>query len=73
MLVLGILAGLGRHESRAREPVVTKLLQWSRQEMARSEAKGSSSRMEGRVVVTKKRAEVWDSMDGGVPRRGHLE
>lgn len=41
--------------------------------MARSEAKGSSNRMEGRVVVTKKRAEICDSMDGGVPRRGHLE
>lgn len=67
--VLGIPAGFGRHGDRAREGVVTKLLQWSRPEMARSEAEGSS-RMEGRVAVTKERAEICDSVDRGCPKEG---
>lgn len=67
--VLGTLAGFGRRGSRAGERVVTKLLQWSRPEMARSAAEGSS-RVEERVAVTKERAEICDTVDRGSPEEG---
>ena len=70
--VWGDLGGLGRRGSRAGRWIETKLLQWSRPELGRSEAEGSS-RMEEKEAVTKERAEVCDRVDRGALRRGRLE